>query len=510
MPPTLLDEKQIGTLTEGLQSALSDLNATRKQMAAKNDEVAALIKLQEALVKQSGNNESGLLKVNEEMSQLAQQMKTIAEQHTNLVHLTTKGMRQLGSATPDSDLAYVVSLSGFKIDNPKRGEGVIFQSRRQAQEIGMWLIATQSRETEGRLRARKWIQNEGGNLRFMPNIPISFIQDFGNEWSEKMKAMQKYADVPGIDPVLQTLKGGTTPGSVLVQPEFSDALVRNVEEYGVFRQNAMIWPMASDTVYIPRRESGIDVYWEGEAEAGTTTEPDWTLLGMTAKKMLMLTQVSSELSEDSAITIAALLMQEYALAFATEEDRIGFNGTGTGGNSPGFAGYVGVLGAAAHATPATADTNGVPIEVVGETDDDTTPEVTEYTLREMTGVLHTWARGNAKWYLHRTVLADFAGISMGTAGGSVVAFQDGLPKSIMGYPTVEVEAMPVSPSSANTHVVALGDLRKSWILGDRRSVEVQTSEHYAFNSDQLTTRAKSRIGFLMIQGNGMVVLQLAA
>ena len=65
--------------------------------------------------------------------------------------------------------------------------------------------------------------------------------------------------------------------------------------------------------------------------------------------------------------------------------------------------------------------------------------------------------------------------------------------------------MPVSPSSQNTHVLALGDLRKSWVLGDRRAPEMQTSEHYAFNTDQITVRMRARLAFLSISGNGMVV-----
>ena len=79
----------------------------------------------------------------------------------------------------------------------------------------------------------------------------------------------------------------------------------------------------------------------------------------------------------------------------------------------------------------------------------------------------------------------------------------------MGYPIVDVEGCPVSPSSAGNEVLALGDLRKSWVLGDRRNMEIETSEHFAFDTDQLTVRAKQRVSFLMLQGNGMIVLQLA-
>lgn len=512
MPPTTLDERQVAELSDGLKNALGELEKARAAMEKSNEKAGALVAEQESLGEKTDANAGRLDAIQKEIGTLGSQMVTLAEQNTRLAQVTHEQMKTLGTGTEDSDLAYVVNLSGHRIQGRHLpdGAGAIFQSKRQAQEIGMWLLATMARECDVRGRARAWIKNQGSGIRFLPNVPATLMQAIGSEWHEKMVGARKamYANDPrGVQ---QALAGGTTPGSILVQPEFAATLTRNIEEHGKFRQNALIWPMGSDTVHIPRRDGGLTVYWEGEAVSATETDPDYTLLGMTARKMFAITKHSSEIDEDSVFVIAALLLMEYALAFASEEDRIGFNGDGSGGNNPGFAGFVGVLGAAAHATPATADANGVPHEVVGETGDDTTPETTEFTLRSMTGKVHTWARGNAKWYINRTVLADFAGISMGTAGGSVVAFRDAAPTTIMGYPVVEVEQMPVSPSSADTHVIALGDLRKSWVLGDRHTVDVETSEHVLFQSDQIMTRGKQRVSFLPLQANGMTILQLAS
>jgi HK97 family phage major capsid protein len=142
--------------------------------------------------------------------------------------------------------------------------------------------------------------------------------------------------------------------------------------------------------------------------------------------------------------------------------------------------------------------------VTGAATDDLSTEIRHGKLRAMTGLLPTWARGSAKWYMHRTILADITAIEVSSVA-LVTPFSDGTLSKIMGYPVVEVDAMVASSSvAASTKCLALGDLRKSWILGDRRSVTLDTSEHYAFNTDQLALRITARIAFLMAQGNGMV------
>jgi len=493
MPDTLTPEK-VEQLVGGIEQATKALEEGRAKMDAANQEVGKLLKEQEELKAESATKGEQLKQIEKRLGELADKMETVANSHTDLTNRVRTQMKTLGHDGGDERQAFVWR-------NP-RSRGTIFTSHQEAVELGMFFMATMKREGAARTYARQWLKERGsaGELRYMPNFPTSFLQDFGREWIDRVdQAIRQQSPF-----ALQDLAGGATPGSILVRPEFSSSLLRNVEEHGVFRQDALVWPMGSDTVYIPRRSGGLTVYWEGEGDPGAETDPTFQLLGMTAKKMMLLHQYSSELSEDAAIELADILMFEIALAIATEEDRIGFNGDGSGGNSPGFAGYVGLLGAAANATAATCDSTFVPFLVTGDAGADLTTEITEAKLRTMTGLLHTWAQ-NAKWYMHRSVHADCDGIQMGTAGGSVVRYQDGKSASIMGYPIRHVEAMPVSPSAASTKVLALGDLRKSWILGDRRRVEVQTSEHYAFNTDQLTVRATARSAFLMQHGNGMVV-----
>ncbi len=485
-----LTEEQAVKLQDGLEAATKSLDSAREGMAECNTKVDTLVKRQDALDKAGDTSEGERNAITKELKELSTQMQGLGDQYTNLLGQHRNGMKSLALSGRNENQSFT-----YRHPNSR---GAIFESRRQAVELGMFFMATMQREGSARTHARQWLNEQKADLRYLPNIPQSFIRDMGNEWVQNMDKFTRG------ELAIQDLTGGATPGSILTRPEFSNTLIRNIEEHGVFRREALVWPMGSDTVYIPRRAGGFTVHWEGEAEAGTESDPDFQLLGMTAKKMMILHQWSSELDEDAVISLADIILFEMSLTIATEEDRIGFNGTGAGGDSPGFAGFVGLLGAPANATAATADSTGVPILITGAATNDLTTEVTQAKLRAMTGALHTWARGNAKWYMHRSVHADFDGIET-TGGGPVVTYRDGETARIMGYPIMNVEGMPASPSAQSTNVFALGDLRKSWILGDRRAMSIQTSEHFAFNTDQLTIRTTSRVGFLMIQGNGMVV-----
>ncbi|GAG43828.1 unnamed protein product, partial [marine sediment metagenome] len=200
--------------------------------------------------------------------------------------------------------------------------------------------------------------------------------------------------------------------------------------------------------------------WEGEGDEGSEADPEFDLLEMQCKKMLLLHAFSSELAEDAAADLAAIMVWKYARAVAKEEDRIGFLGDGSGGSSAsgGYAKFVGVLGAAANGTYATANSTCVPHLVTEIATHDLTTEITEAKLREMGGKLQDWADEGAEWYMHRTVQADLDGIQKGTAGGSVVAYADPRSPKIGGYPINHANVMPKSPSAQNLHVLALGDL----------------------------------------------------
>jgi HK97 family phage major capsid protein len=494
MPTATLDERELADLTESIKSATAELNDARKKIEESNKTASALVPRMKELdaLKDQGKEVSRELETTrEKLNKLAIDMEGLSVKHTKLVETTREQMKSIGSKTDESEDGYVYKGDGSK--------GSLFKSKRQAQEIGVFILATASNGSNqgNRDRARRWLRENGRSLRYLPDIPQSMISAFGDEWTKQVTESMRQSNFPYAAQDLTTV---APPGAVLVWPEFVQTLIRNVEEHGRFRQNATVWPMQSGITYLPRWKAGFPYpEWEGEGDTIATQDPDVDMLQMIAKKMAILTQHSNELSMDNVISVADIVMFGIALAFASEEDRIGFNGTGAGGKGPtGYAGFVGVLGSARN-----GDTDATPFAVTGAIPNDLTTEITEAKLRAMTGLLHSWAVPNAKFYTHRSVHADLDGIS--NANGPVVKYQDGKTATIMGAPIVDVDQMPISPGAASTAVLAYGDLRKSWYLGDRRAPEIVTSEHFLFNKDLLAIRATQRIGIRAVQGNGMVV-----
>ena len=496
MPSATLDDLELGRLADSLKSATSEIQAVKKEMTESNNRVSQLVpKLKELddLAKQGAEVDRQVKDVKVNLEKLATVMETLAEKHTNLVEVTRKQMLTIGHAADTREDGYVYKGQG--------SHGSLFKSRRQAQEIGMFFMATmkESVNPNARRQARNWLRDQGQSLRFIPRMTEGLIQELGNAWEKTVREAIRKNDP---DYISEEFTGTSPPGAVLVFPEFIKTLIRNVELHGKLRQNATIWPMSSNLTHIPRRKTGFTYpEWEGEGETIGDNDPDVDVLSLTAKKMCNMFYYSNELSADSAISMADHVMFEMALMFASEEDRVGFNGTGTGGMGPtGYAGFIGVLGSVRN-----GDTDMTPFAVTGAATQDLTTEIVESKLREMTGKLHTWALANAKWYMHRSVHADLDGIQMGTSGGSVVKYQDPKSPTIMGHPVIDVDWMPVSPGAASTPMLFLGDLRKAMYLGDRMSPEVMTSEHFRFDKDQLAVRGTARVGFRLVQGNGLVV-----
>ena len=52
-------------------------------------------------------------------------------------------------------------------------------------------------------------------------------------------------------------------GGYVVPDAMENSIIRIVEERGVFRQNALVYPMGTQQVFFPRRTGGFTYYWGG-------------------------------------------------------------------------------------------------------------------------------------------------------------------------------------------------------------------------------------------------------
>jgi len=376
------------------------------------------------------------------------------------------GLDSLHVATPRSQLPTpgadfgAVSPEPFIPANVIRGGKLVAfagESRAQAElkafRFGMWTLAAC-----GNRRAQAFCINSG--------LPVAAVTNKGE--------------------LAIATEGDNATGGYLVPAEFDADLVRLVESYGVIRANARNVPMIRETMSRPRRTGGLTAYFVGENTAGTESTIAMDRINLTLKKVMALTTMSSELSEDSAISIGDLLMKEIATAFAYLEDNCGFNGDGT---SP----YGSITGLVSKITAATA---GLATAASGSATD--WSKITLAKMNEMVGLLPRYA-ATPKWYCSHGFWGACMQYLVAAAGGNTSAniVNDKPQLVFQGY---QVEVVQVMPKSATAATIAcmFGDLSMAVDFGAGRGVTIKFSEDATvgstnmFESDDIAVKGTER------------------
>ena len=287
-------------------------------------------------------------------------------------------------------------------------------------------------------------------------------------------------------------EGTNSAGGFLVPDELVAELIFLREQYGVVRQNATIRTMSSDTLWIPKNSASTTAYWVGESVAITQSQPTFDRVQVLAKKLGILTAVTSEVNEDSIIEIGTALAQEMAWKFAKEEDRvcmIGAAANATDGNIDGFItanlAVASNVGTVAGATGSAANYNAITLA----------------NFRSMVGKLPLYADNqDAKWYMSKAFFNDVVCNRLDSLSGNaaldLMNFQNGRP-TLYGYPIVFSQHLASTAAGTNNApLCALANLKTGTVLGDRRSVQISVSSDYLFNSDELAFKAVERFGFV--------------
>jgi HK97 family phage major capsid protein len=273
-------------------------------------------------------------------------------------------------------------------------------------------------------------------------------------------------------------------GGFLVPDEFGNDLIDLREVYGVFRREAKMVPMSSETRSDPRRTGGLTAYFVAEAGAGTVSDLAWDRVELVAKKLMVLARYSSELNEDSVIDLGDTIAGEIAYAFAQKEDDCGFNGDGTST----YGGIVGVREKILNLSGTIANIAGLQVGA-----GNAYSELVLTDFEAVTAKLPVYAdTPNAKWYCHKSIYWNVMVKLALAAGGSTGAeATQGVAKRFLGY---DVEFVQVMPSvEANSQVCALfGDLRLAASFGSRRDTTIAVSEHSRFANDEIEMKGTER------------------
>ncbi len=281
-------------------------------------------------------------------------------------------------------------------------------------------------------------------------------------------------------------EGTNSTGGYTVFDQVSNDIIDLRETYGVFRKHAKVVPMTSDLLRINRRTGGLTGYWVAEAASLTASSKTWDQITLTPKKRAIIVLWSSELNEDSMVSLADDLASEAAYEFSTLEDQCGFIGDGTST-------YGGMRGVAWKFETENTSLKGLSTAASGH---DTTPELDKTDFVNLIALLPEYARvapGTAFYCSSATYAASMMGVMYGAGGVTVRETSQGTPYTFMGYPVVISQVLNSTLTTDASKVkVLFGNLRLAATMGVRRDVEIAVSNEYGFATDQIALRATTR------------------
>ncbi len=326
---------------------------------------------------------------------------------------------------------------------PFSGRLRAFNSVEDAYKTGMWLKAK-----SGDAEAKRWCQDHGVEARAMGSTSAN-------------------------------------SGSAVVPDVLSSTVIRLVDQYSAFAQNATSVTMPSDVLQFPRRTGGTTAYWIDENTAITASDPTMNQVSLTAKKVTGAVVVASELLQDSIVSIADFIATELGLSLANAVEAAAWSGNPA--NAPGVAGLVtshtGGLLASSGATYAASLVTGA-----GDTPD----EITKANLLAMMAAVPQHSRQGAKWFCSPFFFATCMQALDLNQGGSV-GLSQGMGLTFLGSPVVLTDRLPSGADSTGVVMALYGNMANSSYYGVRQSIEIASSDQVNFLSDQTVIRAVARV-----------------
>jgi HK97 family phage major capsid protein len=254
------------------------------------------------------------------------------------------------------------------------------------------------------------------------------------------------------------------------------------QETGALRKLARIVKMQSDSLAYPKQTAGTSVFYPGEEGSITASDLDFGRANLIPKKRAIYSLVSSELRDDSAVSIMDLLASDMGHQFALKEDQEFVAGDGTST-------YGGVLGVRPAIIAATASI------FTPTLDEDSWDELTYGSFAGVMATLPAKYRvaKNLKWLCSPAFKwAVMDRLAIASNGAVSQVFVDGIMQDrFLGHEVVLSDDMP-STTAVSQVCCIFGNFDRAVLLGERTEVRIATSEHIAFQTDQTAVRATVR------------------
>jgi HK97 family phage major capsid protein len=326
---------------------------------------------------------------------------------------------------------------------PFSGRLRAFENAKDAYSVGMWFKAK-----SGDVDAKRWCQDHGVESRAQGST-------------------------------------GSTTGAAFVPDVLSSTVIRLVDQYSAFAQNATNVVMPSDVLLFPRRTAGATAHWINENAAITASDPTSNQVTLTAKKVTGAVTIASELLQDSIVSIADWIAAELALTLSNAVEEAAWSGNPS--NAPAVAGlvttYTGGLLAASAATYAASL-----VTAAGDTPD----EVTKANLLAMMARVPQHSRAGAKWFCSPFFFAACMQ-NLDLAQGGSVGLSQGMGPTFLGSEVVLTDRLPAGADSTGAIMALYGNMANSSYYGIRQAIEIASSDQVNFLSDQTVIRAVARV-----------------
>jgi HK97 family phage major capsid protein len=273
-------------------------------------------------------------------------------------------------------------------------------------------------------------------------------------------------------------------GGALVPEEFSNRVIRLVENYGTLvRSGIEKVDMTRDTMIIPKRITGTTAYFVGEGTTVTQSDPTYANIQLVAKKLACGTRMSSEVVEDALISLADAVAQEFATSLAYQVDLCGWTGTG----ASAFGGITGIVPRIDDGT----HTAGVQVSGTGRTGYET---LTIADFINTVGKMPLYARAGAQWYISPVgYAASMARLRYAAGGNTQADLGEGTSPSFLGFPVNLVHVMDSTLGADVSKVkVIFANLGLSSIYGRRRDFSVRMYDQVYATTDQLLLQGTMR------------------
>ena len=264
--------------------------------------------------------------------------------------------------------------------------------------------------------------------------------------------------------------GDNDKGGFSVPTPLASELINLVEDYGVARNVCRRIVMGAMTWAVPKLVGHSTVFYPGEAQAITESDLTFAQVSLTAKKMAGLVKLSTEIGEDSLISMTDTIVRDLAWGFAKAEDENLF----TGGSI-----YTGGI----EGDASVADTNVASVAALALTD----LTAACVAAGQEKGPSH-------KWYMSPTLWNGQVRDLLNAAGGNMDSnLAAGVSRSLFGYPVELVNALPGAGAGTGDLIAVFGDLSVSHYFGDRRNLNFKVLDQLFAVNDQVGIICTQRI-----------------